>query len=76
LSNISVPFRKTIFLPPAGPRHSFTRKRWRNTGANRAYGSGGGVCRLTRKQPAGVICELVEDGEEVEGFAERGRKAE
>ena len=28
-------------------------------------------CRLARKQPASVICELVEDGEEVEGSAER-----
>lgn len=28
-------------------------------------------CRLAGKRPAGVICELVEDGEEVEGLAER-----
>lgn len=28
-------------------------------------------CRLARKQLAGVISELVEDGEEVEGRAER-----
>ena len=28
-------------------------------------------CRLADKAPAGVICELVEDGEEVEGRAER-----
>ena len=26
---------------------------------------------MARKQPAGVICELVEDGDEVEGLAER-----
>ena len=29
------------------------------------------LCRLAGKRPAGVICELVEDGEEVEGLAER-----
>ena len=29
------------------------------------------MCRLAGKRPAGVICELVEDGEEVEGLAER-----
>lgn len=28
-------------------------------------------CRLSGKRPVGVICELVEDGEEVEGLAER-----
>ena len=28
-------------------------------------------CRLAGKRPAGVICELVEDGEEVEGSALR-----
>lgn len=28
-------------------------------------------CRLAGMQPAGVICEMVEDGEEVEGLAER-----
>ena len=28
-------------------------------------------CRLAGKRPAGVICELVEDGEEAEGTAER-----
>lgn len=28
-------------------------------------------CRLAGKRPAGVICELVEDGEEVEGHAQR-----
>lgn len=28
-------------------------------------------CRLAGKRPAGVICEIVEDGEEVEGLAER-----
>ena len=28
-------------------------------------------CRLAGKRPAGVICELIEDGEEVEGRAER-----
>ena len=29
------------------------------------------LCRLAGKQEVGVICELVEDGEEVEGSAER-----
>ena len=28
-------------------------------------------CRLASKQSAGVICEIVEDGEEVEGVAAR-----
>ncbi|KOS17236.1 hypothetical protein ESCO_006460 [Escovopsis weberi] len=28
-------------------------------------------CRLAGRQPCGVICELVDDGEEVEGVAER-----
>ena len=28
-------------------------------------------CRLAGKAPVGVICELVEDGDEVEGVAER-----
>lgn len=28
-------------------------------------------CELAGKVPAGVICELVEDGEEVQGRAER-----
>ncbi|KAL8797180.1 MAG: hypothetical protein Q9195_000647 [Heterodermia aff. obscurata] len=28
-------------------------------------------CRLASKRPAGVICELVEDGEEIEGLAAR-----
>lgn len=28
-------------------------------------------CHLAGKRPAGVICEIVEDGEEVEGQAER-----
>lgn len=28
-------------------------------------------CRLAGKRPVGVICELVEDGEEVGGVAER-----
>ena len=28
-------------------------------------------CRLAGKEPVGVICEMVEDGEEVEGRAER-----
>lgn len=28
-------------------------------------------CKLSSKRPVGVICELVEDGEEVEGVAER-----
>ena len=28
-------------------------------------------CRLTSKRPAGVICELIEDGEEIEGLAAR-----
>lgn len=28
-------------------------------------------CRLAGKRPAGVICELVEDGEEIEGLAAR-----
>lgn len=28
-------------------------------------------CQLAGKRPAGVICELVEDGEEVEGSALR-----
>lgn len=28
-------------------------------------------CRLAGKRPVGVICELVEDGEELEGQAER-----
>lgn len=28
-------------------------------------------CRLAGKAPVGVICELVEDGVEVEGVAER-----
>jgi 3,4-dihydroxy 2-butanone 4-phosphate synthase len=28
-------------------------------------------CRLTGKAPAAAICEIVEDGEEVEGVAER-----
>ena len=28
-------------------------------------------CRLAGKRPAGVICELVEDGEEIHGTAER-----
>lgn len=28
-------------------------------------------CRLAGKRPVGVICELVEDGEEVQGRAER-----
>ena len=28
-------------------------------------------CRLTSKSPVGVICELVEDGEEIEGLAAR-----
>ncbi len=29
------------------------------------------ICRLANKKLAGVICELVEDGEEIEGLAER-----
>ena len=28
-------------------------------------------CRLASKRPAGVICELIEDGEEIEGLAAR-----
>lgn len=28
-------------------------------------------CRLANKESVGVICELVEDGEEIEGLAER-----
>ena len=32
-------------------------------------------CRLTSKRPAGVICELVEDGEEIQGLAARAESS-
>ncbi|KAI9879578.1 MAG: 3,4-dihydroxy 2-butanone 4-phosphate synthase [Pleopsidium flavum] len=61
----SASFRRPGHVFPLRARDGGIRERTGHTEAAVEF------CRLARKQPAGVICELVDDGEEVEGFAER-----
>ncbi len=58
-------FRRPGHILPLHARDGGIRERKGHTEAAVEF------CRLARKQPAGAICELVEDGEEVEGIAER-----
>jgi len=58
-------FRRPGHVFPLRARDGGIRERTGHTEAAVEF------CRLARKQPAGVICELVEEGEEVEGMAER-----
>lgn len=58
-------FRRPGHVFPLRARDGGVRERKGHTEAAVEF------CRLAGKRPAGVICELVEDGEEVEGLAER-----
>lgn len=56
-------FRRPGHVLPLRARPGGVRERGGHTEAATEF------CRLTGKRPAGVICELVDDGEEVEGQA-------
>lgn len=58
-------FRRPGHVFPLRARPGLTRQRPGHTEAAVEF------CRLTGKSSAGVICEMVDDGEEVEGQAER-----
>ena len=58
-------FRRPGHILPLRARPGGIRERQGHTEAAVEF------CRLAGKRPAGVICELVEDGEEVEGSAIR-----
>lgn len=58
-------FRRPGHILPLQARDGGIRERHGHTEA------GVELCRLTGKQPASVICEMVLDGEEVEGVPER-----
>ncbi|KAL8736470.1 MAG: hypothetical protein Q9166_000262 [cf. Caloplaca sp. 2 TL-2023] len=58
-------FRRPGHVFPLRARDGGIRERQGHTEAAVEF------CRLSGKAPVGVICELVEDGEEVEGKAER-----
>ncbi|KAL8971536.1 MAG: hypothetical protein Q9197_003219 [Variospora fuerteventurae] len=58
-------FRRPGHVFPLQAREGGIRERKGHTEAAVSF------CRLAGKAPVGVICELVEDGEEVEGRAER-----
>ncbi len=58
-------FRRPGHVFPLRARDGGIRERQGHTEAAVEF------CQLAGKRPAGVICELVEDGEEVEGVSER-----
>lgn len=64
-SATSASFRRPGHVFPLRAREGGIRARKGHTEAAVEF------CRLAGKRPAAVICELVEDGEEVEGKAER-----
>ncbi|KAL9068554.1 MAG: hypothetical protein Q9161_006099 [Pseudevernia consocians] len=64
-SSTPTAFRRPGHVFPLRARDGGIRERKGHTEAAVEF------CRLAGKRPAGVICELLEDGEEVEGLAER-----
>lgn len=58
-------FRRPGHVFPLRARDGGVRKRPGHTEAAVEF------CRLSGKRPVGVICEMVEDGEKIEGLAER-----
>lgn len=58
-------FRRPGHILPLRARDGGVQERKGHTEAAVSF------CRLAGKEPVGVICELVEDGDEVEGKAER-----
>ncbi len=65
VSAIPASFRRPGHVFPLRARDGGIRERRGHTEAAVEF------CRLAGKRPVGVICELVEDGEEVEGKAQR-----
>ena len=64
-TSTSKSFRRPGHVFPLRARNDGVRERKGHTEAAVEF------CRLAGKRPAGVICELVEDGEGIEGLAER-----
>lgn len=64
-SSAASDFRRPGHVFPLRARDGGVRERPGHTEAAVEF------CKLASKRPVGVICELVEDGEEVEGVAER-----